>query len=270
MGDQPPISGASEDNADTSSQAPTAIPPVAKPPVSRPQPPAVETNRSPAPQAPQQHHSPQQNAFQGQYDYLPQRAPMPRQGSFNMTPVAMNLPHPDYRPQHYHPGYPRYDQTGPPMMMHPQSFSGQPPSSMHTSGFYGQMPSYYSPDHMSASGPPHVYPQQGMPYYGQVPPSPQSSSYYGHTPQPRHSNYAQLASTKGNVSQKSGGNQGTRQNASRGQKLSKETRLAIGKENNQTNKAVDTLLNVWTIADSTSQQPVIRGPARKPRQSGTL
>ncbi|KAI1083070.1 hypothetical protein F5B20DRAFT_444865 [Whalleya microplaca] len=168
MGDVPqPTAAASEfATSDAASSTHQGIPPnEGHPPL--PQGPSPTNN--PAFQAQyQQLYAPSPNAFTNQLD-MSHAQGSNRQGSYNMTAMANALPQPGYRPSYSHGQQPQRFNTGPsPGVMQPipqmAHFAGQPGmSQLGAQQYYvpqhPQMSSYYSAQ-MSSSPQQHQAPQQ--------------------------------------------------------------------------------------------------------------
>ncbi|KAM5356127.1 hypothetical protein ACJ41O_002773 [Fusarium nematophilum] len=138
---------------------------------------------------PQQHPAASEHAFTAQFDMsqLPMGA---RPGPYNMAPMANALPPVTFRPGQYpHATQQRYNPTSsPPMMQQMPQFAGPQSISIAGQGYYlqqAQMAQYYGnsmPQPQAASSIPS---RQNMAYYpNQMVMGPQQSTYYyPHTPQ---------------------------------------------------------------------------------------
>ena len=218
------------------------------------------------------------HGFQPQFDRSSHRPSTSRQGSFNMASVAGSLPQPNYPPEQYHhPGYPpRYDSTGSPIMVHPMQqvhpYGGQPQSSMPAPGYYPQMPQYYAPEHIpSGQPPPHLHPAPGMPYYSnQMSMGPQSTPYYNQNP--RHPGQPQSPPVMGYMPPAPPQQQlprhqgGFRQQQQHGHRATQDIKPINGKSLRFRHCG----FHLTILLDTSQQSNTVRGPPRKPRQSGTL
>lgn len=238
------------------------------------------------PQAPEQDEIPPiiqsqpaaQNAFAAQLDVASPQQPG-RQGAYNMVPVANALPQVPYRSAHYPSGsQQRYNPTTSPHMMSqmPQMPQYGPSHSMPmvNQGYYGQppphMPQYYGGGHMSTThAQSSMPPRQNVPYYpNQMVMSHSQTPYY----YPHHT--AQYPTS----------NQGIPNNmAPHGQYMpgspttATDHRIAVQSPDLQQNGqfqgglAHQELISVGAEANTKGldgPQNAVRGPPRKPRQSG--
>ncbi|KAF5008226.1 hypothetical protein FDECE_5501 [Fusarium decemcellulare] len=138
---------------------------------------------------PQQHPIASQHAFTAQFDMSqppsgPRPGPAPGPGPYNMGPMANALPPVAFRPGQYpHGTQQRYNPTSsPPMMQQMPQFAGHPSVPVAAQGYYlqqPQMPQYYGNQMPQAQPASTMAPRQNMAFYpNQMMMSPQQSAYY--------------------------------------------------------------------------------------------
>ncbi|KAF4581243.1 YTH domain protein [Ophiocordyceps camponoti-floridani] len=199
-------------------------------------------------------------AFSSQLDMASSQTSFGHQGPYDMASMAATLPGvAAYRPGHYPQGGQRYiPATSPPVvppMPHMAPYGGPPPVPMSQGYYVSQphMPQYYAAGHMSPpQGPPAA--RQGLAYYpGQMMMNhPQSTFYYpqaGHYPgQPQHM-------PPGVVSGHFVASNPPNPDARKARSAADSSAMPV-----QAHKPVQD--------ESGSRQNAVRGPPRKPRQSG--
>ncbi|KAF7552193.1 hypothetical protein G7046_g7494 [Stylonectria norvegica] len=203
-----------------------------------------------------------QHAFTSQFD-MAQSSPGARQDAYNMAPIASSLPQLGYRPGNYSYGHgpqQRYNSSSPSMMQHMPQYAGHPQLPMQTHGYYVQQPQIpqfyagqFSPTQTTSAMPSRAS-RPNTTYYSNQPimNHSQSTYYYPQTPQyptsvhPQpntiaHGQYVtgSPVTTSHRPMSRASGNFGSRSVAS-----------------SQGQDGVD------------KRQNTVRGPPRKPRQSG--
>lgn len=180
-----------------------------------------------------------------------------------MAPMANSLPNVAYRGGQYHQGAQRgyQQQNGSPSMMqqmsHMGQYGGQPSMGMADGNYYGQqhMPQYYAGGQMPSShGAASMPARQNMPYYQpQVAMSPSPTGYY----------YSQMGQYPGqghSVMGQMGGHYGPQGPPGVDPRYSNST---MENQSQNSGGLPRTLTN-----NSDGRQNAVRGPPRKPRQSG--
>ncbi|KAL6919989.1 hypothetical protein FSHL1_003966 [Fusarium sambucinum] len=136
----------------------------------------------------QQHHAASQHAFASQFD-MSQLPSGPRPGPYNMASMANALPSMGFRPGQYPPSnQQRMNPAGsPPMMQHMSQFPGHPAIPVAGQGYYlqPQMAPYYGNQMPQAQATNAMVQRQNMAYFpNQMMMGPQQSTYYyPHGPQ---------------------------------------------------------------------------------------
>ncbi|KAM0437623.1 hypothetical protein ACHAPT_001987 [Fusarium lateritium] len=151
--------------------------------------PRVLPEHDPSPQ-PQQHPIASQHAFTGQFDMS--QPPMGhRPGPYNMGPMGNALPPVAYRHGQYpHGTQQRYNPaSSPPMMQQMPQFAGHPSMPVAAQGYYVQQPQmtqYYGSQMPQTQPGSTMAPRQNIAYYpNQMVMSPQQSAYY-YAPAPQY------------------------------------------------------------------------------------
>ena len=224
-----------------------------------------------------QSRPPSQNAFAAQLDATSPQQPG-RQGAYNMMHMANALPQVPYRNAHYPSnGQQRYNPTTSPHMMPqmPQLSQYGPSHSMPmvNQGYYGQppphMPQYYGNGQMSTThAQSSMSPRQNVPYYPNhmVMGHSQPQYYYPHAAQyatpnqgipnnmAPHGQYMPGSPTTANDPRIAGQSPDIQQNGQFQGGLEHQKLILVGAETNTTGPD--------------GSQSAVRGPPRKPRQSG--
>ncbi|KAF4446610.1 hypothetical protein F53441_9741 [Fusarium austroafricanum] len=130
----------------------------------------------------QQHHTVSQHAFSTQFD-MSQPPSGPRPGPYNMAPMANALPPMGFRPGQYPQNtQQRMNPAGsPPMMHHMSQFPGHPPVPVSGQGYYlqPQVAPYYGNQMPQAQATNMMAQRQNIAYYpNQMMMSPQQAAYY--------------------------------------------------------------------------------------------
>ncbi|KUI54052.1 Zinc finger CCCH domain-containing protein 45 [Cytospora mali] len=193
-----------------------------------------------------------------------------RPGPYNMAALGNALPHGNYRQGHYHPSQLRYNPSGstPGMVGQAQampqysgqSAMGQVPNPAYYMQQQAQMPPYYGTPLSPSQPQSNMSPRANMPYYGnQLMANPQShptmAYYYGQMPQfPPHGQSPHVQGIPPSYMPVPGSQPDSRVGATQ------------GGDNGNTATFVSTQEPTQTSSDSRSN--VVRGPPRKPLQSG--
>ncbi|RSL92328.1 hypothetical protein CDV31_015212 [Fusarium ambrosium] len=207
---------------------------------------------------PQQQPIVSQNAFTAQPD-MSQPPAGHRPGPYNMGPMGNALPPVAYRPGQYpHGNQQRYNPTSsPPMMQQMPQFTGHPSMPVAAQGYYLQQPQmqqYYGGQMPQAQPGSTMAPRQNITYYpNQMMMSPQQSAYY-YAPAPQYQPSAHPVPNAMVAGHYMSGNPGT--NDPRAMMQTTET---SGNHPQPPNQGQDA---------SERRQSAVRGPPRKPRQSG--
>ncbi|RSM16538.1 hypothetical protein BHE90_006731 [Fusarium euwallaceae] len=207
---------------------------------------------------PQQQPIVSQNAFTAQPD-MSQPPAGHRPGPYNMGPMGNALPPVAYRPGQYpHGNQQRYNPTSsPPMMQQMPQFTGHPSMPVAAQGYYLQQPQmqqYYGGQMPQAQPGSTMAPRQNITYYpNQMMMSPQQSAYY-YAPAPQYQPSAHPVPNAMVAGHYMSGNPGT--NDPRAMMQTTET---SGNHPQPPKQGQDA---------SERRQSAVRGPPRKPRQSG--
>ncbi|KAG8675266.1 hypothetical protein FPOAC1_001244 [Fusarium poae] len=207
----------------------------------------------------QQHHAASQHAFASQFD-MSQLPSGPRPGPYNMASVANALPSMGFRPGQYPPNsQQRMNPAGsPPMMQHMSQFPGHPAIPVAGQGYYlqPQMAPYYGNQMPQPQATNPMVQRQNMAYFpNQMMMGPQQSTYY-YPPGPQYQPHAQPVPNGIIPGHYPGGGS-----------MPNEPRIVpqqadYGAVHPQPYKQGQ------DGSERERQQSVVRGPPRKPRQSG--
>ncbi|RDA88058.1 hypothetical protein CP532_5263 [Ophiocordyceps camponoti-leonardi (nom. inval.)] len=207
---------------------------------------------------PQQPPAASNYAFSSQLDIASSQNSYSNQGHYDMASVAAVLPGVHYRPGQFQSNAQRFMPPTPPMvqqMPHMSAYGGPPPVAM-SQGYYvapPQMPQYYPAGHMSPPQPPPAG-RQGLPFYpNQIMMNHAQSGFYypqpGHYPgQPQHMGPGVVSGHYVPSSQPAPDSRKSRAPAD--------------------NVQVPIQLQKPAQDEPGSRQNTVRGPPRKPRQSG--
>lgn len=224
---------------------------------------------------PQQHSIASQHAFTAQFD-MPQPPPGHRPGPYNMGPMGNALPPVAYRPVQYPPGtQQRYNPaSSPPMMQQMPQYSGHPSMPVAAQGYYIQQPQmtqYYGSQMPQAQPGSTMAPRQNITYYpNQMMMSPQQSAYY-YAPPPPYQPSAHPVPHTMVAGQYMNGSPGTNDPRSMMQPI--ETG---GGQPQPPKQGQGRAMKQSRVRGELRQSPdgaerrqsAVRGPPRKPRQSG--
>jgi hypothetical protein len=203
-----------------------------------------------------------QHGFAAQFDMIPSPPPSAgRQAPFNMAPMANALPHAGYRHGHYpHQGIQqRYHSTPSSAAMHQMSqmspFAG-PPMPMPNQDYYLQqppMPPFYGAGQLgSTQGQSNVSPRPPVPYYtNQVMMNHPPAGYY-YAPTPQYNVQPQPIST----------------NMMPSPYMVGSPTSPGARAMHRTPDDPATQQRGYATGTSDQRQNAVRGPPRKPRQSG--
>ncbi|RDA90042.1 hypothetical protein CP533_4927 [Ophiocordyceps camponoti-saundersi (nom. inval.)] len=216
---------------------------------------AVQHEAAPGPQQPP---AASNYAFSSQLDMASSQNSYSHQGPYEMASMAAALPGVHYRPGQFQPNAQRFMPATPPVipqMPHMSAYGGPPPVAM-SQGYYvaqPQMPQYYAAGHMSPPQPPPAA-RQGLPFYsGQMMMNHAQSGFY--YPQPSHYTVQPQHMGPGVVS-------GHYVPSSQPAPDARKSRTAAD------NAQVPVQPLKPTQDETGSRQNAVRGPPRKPRQSG--
>ncbi|KAJ4008236.1 hypothetical protein NW752_010116 [Fusarium irregulare] len=224
----------------------------------------------------QQHSATSQNAFATQFD-MSQPPSGPRPGPYNMAPMANALPPMGFRPGQYPPtAQQRMNPAGsPPMMQHMSQFPGHPAVPVVGQGYYlqPQMAPYYGNQMPQAQATPAMVQRQNMAYFpNQMMMSPQQSTYY-YPPGPQYQAPSQPLPNGGVPAHYSGGGSMPNeprimpQQADYGVVHPQPFKQGQGRTGKQS-PAKTGLKKTSDGSERERRQSAVRGPPRKPRQSG--
>ncbi|PCD22625.1 hypothetical protein FGRA07_03995 [Fusarium graminearum] len=228
------------------------------------------------PPLPQQHHNASQHAFAAQFD-MSQLPSGPRPGPYNMAPVANALPSMGFRSGQYPPNnQQRMNPAGsPPMMQHMSQFPGHPSMSVAGQGYYlqPQMPPYYGNQMPQGQAANAMVQRQNMAYYpNQMMMGPQQSTYY-YPPGPQYQAHTQPVPNGIIPGHYPGG--GSMPNEPRIMPQQAEYGVVHPQPYKQgqgrAGKQPPTKTELKRTPDGSERerrQSAVRGPPRKPRQSG--
>ncbi len=226
-----------------------------------------------------------QNAFSSQFDMAQQSGPG-RPGPYHMVQMANALPYNHYRPNQFQGHPPRYGQhASPPMMQmgHASQFMGSPQDSMAPQGYYvpqQQMPQYYAVEnHANNNSHQHMQSRQNMAYYAPqvMMGQPQNAPYYVQV-SPYHEQHQQhMPQHQPMLPPMMAAPYASGQPATTGRKPSQRTSTRRNRHNNDMQSPAGQFIRLvvepkpeLTRADKgdNKNQNIVRGPPRKPRQSG--
>ncbi|RBR04121.1 uncharacterized protein FIESC28_11627 [Fusarium coffeatum] len=224
----------------------------------------------------QQHSAASQNAFATQFD-MSQPPSGPRPGPYNMAPMANALPPMGFRPGQYPPTtQQRMNPAGsPPIMQHMSQFPGHPAVPVAGQGYYlqPQMAPYYGNQMPQAQATPAMVQRQNMAYFpNQMMMSPQQSTYY-YPPGPQYQAPAQPLPNGGVPGHYPGGGAMPNeprimpQQADYGVVHPQPFKQGQGRTGKQS-PAKTGLKKTSDGSERERRQSAVRGPPRKPRQSG--
>lgn len=226
----------------------------------------------------QQHSAASQNAFAIQFD-MSQPPSGPRPGPYNMAPMANALPPMGFRPGQYPPTtQQRMNPAGsPPMMQHMSQFPGHPAVPVAGQGYYlqPQMAPYYGNQMPQAQATPAMVQRQNLAYFpNQMMMSPQQSTYY-YPPGPQYQAPAQPLPNSGVPGHYPGGGSMPNeprimpQQADYGVVHPQPFKQGQGRTGKQS-PAKTGLKKTPDGSERERRQSAVRGPPRKPRQSGEI
>ncbi|KPM45436.1 hypothetical protein AK830_g1120 [Neonectria ditissima] len=227
------------------------------------------------PTEPQNHIVGPQHAFTAQYD-MSQSSPAHRPGVYDMGPMANSLPHVAFRPGQYpHANQQRYNLPNSPSIVQPMAqYMGHQAVQMPGQGYYVQQPQmgqYYG-GYPSQTPVGSTMPQrQATAYYpNQMIMSPQSSVYY-YPPTPQYQHNPHPMPNTMVVGQYANPTPATNDSRPMGQptKSSGGSPLPKQGQSRQWKQPLVVQSDLRQTSDgSERRQSAVRGPPRKPRQSG--
>ncbi|KAI8725002.1 YTH domain-containing protein [Fusarium sp. LHS14.1] len=224
---------------------------------------------------PQQYPITSQHAFTAQFD-MSQPPTGHRPGPYNMGPMGNALPPVNYRPGQYpHGTQQRYNPTSsPPMMQQMPQFSGHPSMPVAAQGYYLQQPQmaqYYGSQMPQAQPGSTMAPRQNITYYpSQMIMSPQQSAYY-YAPAPQYQPAAHPVPNGMVAGHYMNGNPGNNdprtmiQSAETGGGHPQPPKQGQGRARKQSRVRSELK---QSPDGAERRQSAVRGPPRKPRQSG--
>ncbi|KAI1032110.1 hypothetical protein LB504_001172 [Fusarium proliferatum] len=222
----------------------------------------------------QEHSTVPQHAFSTQFD-MSQPSSGPRPGPYNMAPMTNALPTMSFRPGQYpQNAHQRMNTAGsPPMMQHMSQFPGHPPLPVPGQGYYlqPQVAPYYGNQMQHAQAANMMSQRHNMAYYpNQMMMGSQQSPYY-YPPGPQY----QPAAHPVPNGVLSGHHAAGRPTTSDPRAMAQTAELSgiypqgIKQGQGRTGKQSPNKIELKQTSDGTERRKsAVRGPPRKPRQSG--
>lgn len=224
----------------------------------------------------QEHPTVSQHAFSTQFD-MSQPSPGPRPGPYNMAPMANALPTMGFRPGQYPQNtHQRMNPAGsPPMMQHMSQFPGHPPLPVPGQGYYlqPQVAPYYGNQMHQAQAANMMSQRHSMAYYpNQMMMGSQQSPYY-YPPGPQYQPAAHPVPNGVASGHHAAGGPTTSDPRAMAQTTDFGGIHPQGLKQGQgrTGKQSPNKTELKQTSDGTERRKsAVRGPPRKPRQSGKL
>ncbi|KAF5963893.1 hypothetical protein FBULB1_13104 [Fusarium bulbicola] len=222
----------------------------------------------------QEHPTVSQHAFSAQFD-MSQPSSGPRPGPYNMAPMANTLPTMGFRPGQYPQNvHQRMNPTGsPPMMQHMSQFPGHPPLPVPGHGYYiqPQVAPYYGNQMQQAQAANMISQRHNMAYYpNQMVVGSQQSPYY-YPPGPQYQPAAHPAPNGLLTGHHAAGGPTTSDPRAMAQTadLSGIHPQGLKQGQGRAGKQSPNKTELKQTSDGTERRKsAVRGPPRKPRQSG--
>jgi hypothetical protein len=224
----------------------------------------------------QEHPTVSQHAFSAQFD-MSQPLSGPRPGPYNMAPMANALPTMGFRPGQYPQNtHQRMNPAGsPPMMQHMSQFPGHPPLQVAGQSYYlqPQVAPYYGNQMQQAQAANMMSQRQSMAFYpNQMMMGSQQSAYY-YPPGPQYQPAAHPVPNGAVSGHHAGGGSTTGDPRAMAQTADFGGIHPQGLKQGQgrTGKQSPNKSELKQTSDGTERRKsAVRGPPRKPRQSGKL